>query len=337
MLSVSSCAEENRNHIQNNRAHKIHVLSTIKPIAIIVAAIAGEAGRYVEQEQLIPDYASPHFFTLKPSSIRKLKQADLIFRIGDNMEIMLAPVFDRLDDKSRLVSLAQQAKIHLLPLPAGHMHHHPGHTAHDADDDEHNVVEDNVEHEDEHDHSHEHEDHEAQHEHETFDPHIWTSPENAFAMAQLIADKLADKDPQHAAVYRHNLKLFGDKLKTVGQTVREKLSAYRNKPYIVFHPNWQYFAHDFKLQKPVIVNFQEAITPGIKTILRIRREIASKQIHCIFSDPEVQPQMINILKENLHDIKAVQIDVLARHLAIKQNSYAIWLQDMSQKITQCFK
>ena len=75
---------------------KIKVLSSIKPIQSIVLAIAGG---HVDSAQLIPDYASPHAYAFKPSDMRKIKKADIIFRIDDHFEVMLNQLFENVADQ----------------------------------------------------------------------------------------------------------------------------------------------------------------------------------------------------------------------------------------------
>lgn len=59
------------------------VLTTIKPLTMIVAAVAGDA---VEVRQLLPDGDSPHHWSLKMSDRRLLDSADLVLWIGPDME-----------------------------------------------------------------------------------------------------------------------------------------------------------------------------------------------------------------------------------------------------------
>jgi zinc transport system substrate-binding protein len=62
------------------------VLATIRPLTMIVAAVAGDA---VEVRQLLPDGDSPHHWALKMSDRRLLDRADLVLWIGPDMETAL--------------------------------------------------------------------------------------------------------------------------------------------------------------------------------------------------------------------------------------------------------
>ncbi len=65
------------------------IVSTIKPIHALVYAIAGGNGSPLEIRQLLPDGASPHHYALKPSDMRTLESAKVVFRIGSGLETFL--------------------------------------------------------------------------------------------------------------------------------------------------------------------------------------------------------------------------------------------------------
>jgi len=238
ILSLSACAKD--------KPSKLTVLSSIKPVQAIVSAIAGE---HVISHQLIPDFASPHNYTFKPSDMRKIANSDLIFRIDEHFEVMLNSVFEDLKDQSKVISLAENPEVHLLPMMGVHKHSEN-----------------------------------SEEEHGAADMHIFASPENAVVMAQMIADTLSKLDTKNAKNYHENLQQFKGKVIQVSKKIRLELEPFKNKPYVVFHNSWQYFGSYFGLQKPTVVSYQEGISAGGKTIKKIRDEILSKNIKCIFKE-----------------------------------------------------
>ena len=72
--------------------NKLQIVTTIKPLQAIVTAISADIA---DSHQLIPDSASPHSYSFKPSDIRKVKRANVIFRIDEHLEVMLSPVFEK--------------------------------------------------------------------------------------------------------------------------------------------------------------------------------------------------------------------------------------------------
>lgn len=272
---------------------KINVLSSIKPVQSIVSAIGGE---YINSNLLIPAYISPHDYTFKPSDIKKIQKADLVFRIDEHFETMLNAAFESLGGDSKLVSLAENPMIKLLPASGGHEHGGE-------------------------DHNH-------------MDMHIFTSPQNALIMAQEIADKLIKVDMKNTAEYRKNLSVFKEKIRNEVEVIKSKLELVKDKPYVVFHNSWQYFGEYFGLKKPTVIELHEGISTGVKSIIAIRKEMSSKGIACVFIGSTTPVKQIHrVIEDSI--VKVVKVDVLEQEIAKGGDSYINWLRGMGEQVKQC--
>ena len=292
---LTACGEKGV-ELNPDKPQQLEIVTTIKPIQAIVAAIVNDN---VDSFQLIPDYASPHDYSFKPSDISRVKNANIIFRIDEHMEVMLNPVFENLNAKTRLVSLAEEGDIKLLPVTKA---------SKAVKDDQHN--------------------------HGNIDFHIWTSPKNALVMAKSIAKTLVELDPINASSYQQNLDSFSQQLDQVTSELSKALVKAQHKQYIVFHDSWQYFATEFQLQEPVVVNLHEGLTPGVKSVSEIRQKIEADHIGCIFYDQDVAPAQLALLSDK-QSVKTIEIDVLARKLEVNKDTYLNWLQNMGQQISAC--
>ena len=127
------------------------IITTIKPLHSLVSAVLGDSG---EAQLLVEGKASPHGYQLKPSQVRDLQEAAILFYIAPDLELFLAPALASLPADVRAVSLIENDQLQLWPYrldgawAAGHEGHDHGH-GHD-DHDEH--------HEDKHD-EHGHDEH----------------------------------------------------------------------------------------------------------------------------------------------------------------------------------
>ena len=134
------------------------IITTIKPLHSLVSAVLGNTG---EAQLLVQGKASPHGYQLKPSQVRDLQEAAILFYIAPDLELFLAPTLASLPADVRAVSLLDNDQLQLWPYrldgawAVGHEGHDHGHDDHD-DHDEH--------HEDEHD-EHGHDDHDKHDEH----------------------------------------------------------------------------------------------------------------------------------------------------------------------------
>lgn len=264
---------------------------------MLVYAIAGDVANV---SQLIPDYASVHNYSLRPSDVRRVNNAQVIFRIDDHMEAMLNTVFDKLPKSSTLISLAEESDIHLSPLSALTKKNESTHA----------------------------------HQHGNVDLHIWTSPENAIKMAKTITKTLISSDPQHAKIYQQNAQVLIVNIIKQSEKIDKELSIVRDTPYIVFHNSWRYFQHQFKLKKPAIIALNEGFIPGVKSIRKTRKHIRNSKSACIFSDPSVSASRVAILTEG-YKIKKVEIDSLASGIKLDKNAYVNWMKTMQKKVTGC--
>ena len=301
---------------------KPKIITSIKPIQAIALAIGGES---VEIEQLIPDYASPHDYSFKPSDIRKIKLADIIFRIDEHMETQLNGVFDNIENDSvSIVSLADVEGLKLLNALDNH-YDHVDDKQHDDENQGHSAHDDDVE----HGHDAKHDEHSPPN---SIDYHLWTSPKNATLMANQIAKSLSTLDAKNSALYQQNIEKFYEKVKAESEKIASKLAPFKHKPYIVFHNSWQYFADEFGMQAPIVVDMHEGISSGAKTISKLRDRIVKENINCVFYDSSISVGRLNVITEKA---KTVEIDVLAKSIALDQMTYIKWLVQMGNKIESC--
>ena len=158
------------------------IVTTIKPVHSLVSSILGETG---VAQLLVQGKASPHGYQLKPSQVRDLQSAALVFYIAPDLEDFLPSTLASLPADVRAVSLIDNEQLQLWPYRfdgawaaghEGHDHGH-GHDKHGHDEhgheehDEHGHDEHAHEEHDEHGHDeHAHEEHD-EHGHEEHDEH----------------------------------------------------------------------------------------------------------------------------------------------------------------------
>ena len=115
------------------------------------------------------------------------------------------------------------------------------------------------------------------------DPHIWLSPELVKVQARNIANALAKLDPAHGDEYRANLEAFIADIDELEADIKETLAG-ANSKFIVFHPAWGYFAHDFELEMiPIEIGGQE---PSAQELAHLIAKAQEEGIRVIFAQPE---------------------------------------------------
>ncbi|WP_151704876.1 zinc ABC transporter substrate-binding protein [Nitrincola alkalilacustris] len=136
------------------------VVTSIKPLQLIASAIGDGV---TEPELLLPENASPHSFTLRPSDMQRLTEAELIFWVGPDLEQSLSRPLQRTNARVVQLYMADAGHDDHKHESEGHGHKHDEHK-HDDHDHKH----------DEHkhdDHDHKHDDHGHKHDEHKHDDH----------------------------------------------------------------------------------------------------------------------------------------------------------------------
>lgn len=299
------------------------VVTTIKPIHALVAAVMGDVGT---PHLLVRGGGSPHAYALKPSDARALQNAMLVFWVGPELETFLEKAMETVPQSARLVTLVEVPGIRLLEARTGAVwqHEEHGHEEHGEDHAEHG--EGHAEHADEH----------HAHAHGTNDMHIWLDPENARAMAAAIADALADADPAHAASYRANGEALAGRLDDLDRALHAQLEPIEATPYVVFHDAYQYLETRYHLSPMGAITVSPDIQPGAERLREIRAEIKERGAVCVFSEPQFEPKLVRVVIEGTSARTAV-LDPLGADLTDGAELYFELMSGLATSLADCLQ
>lgn len=95
----------------------------------------------------------------------------------------------------------------------------------------------------------------------TPDPHIWLSPKLVETVAANTCAGLIEIDPANAARYQANLEGFLSDINELDEAIRVELAGVpeSRRSFMVFHPSWGYFAHQYGLRQiPIEVEVSQS-------------------------------------------------------------------------------
>ncbi|ABM28742.1 metal ABC transporter solute-binding protein, Zn/Mn family [Nitratidesulfovibrio vulgaris] len=243
----------------------LQVSVSIPPQKYFVERIGGDL---VRTTVMVPPGADPHTYEPKPSQLRGLSGSRIYFSIGAPFEdAWLARIVAAAGPSLSVVPMHKG--VTLLPAAA------PLH----SDEAEH--AEGKEHHEDHHAHADGH-----GHDHGTTDPHVWLSPMLVRHMSLAIRDALAKADPAHAATYRANYDRFAADIDAMDKKFADLFAALPQdrRRFLVFHPSWNYFAHNYGLTELSIeVEGREPSPRQLRAIIDLARR---ERITTIFVQPQ---------------------------------------------------
>jgi len=310
IMTIVACQNENHHTLANSAINTKTtispdnspplLLSTIKPVHLLVAAIAGEQ---FTLQQLIPDGASPHHYALRPSDRRAIADAQIIFRIHADLETFLNPLLAQ-QANTQTITLAQAAGVVLQPLDHSKnnlnnldMHHTHKPSLHEHDQ---APSGDN------------HPKHETNHQ---YDLHLWLDPSQAIAMSRMITAQLQQIDTANAALYQQRLTQLIADIQQADKDIQAQLVGIRQHAYLVQHDAWQRFEQRYQLNKIAAIEGLSGQQAGAASLKQIIKRIQQDNIRCLFTESPLITGQLKTLQQATQ-IKLAQLDPLGVNLKI---------------------
>ena len=311
------------------------IVTSIKPLGFIASAIANGV---TDVDVLVPTGASPHDYNLKPSDAQKLKSAEMVVWIGEDVDLFLDKSIDDLDYK-KVLTIKDIAAIEPFLMKGEHHHHHGEGDAHEHGHEDHHAHE-------EHGHKHAHGDHDHKHDHAheghehhhdddaSINWHVWYSPDISKVVAQRIAAKLVKQYPEKKALIEKNIAEFDRTLAETSVKIKAQLESVKDKGFYVFHDAYGYFNQAYGLNQTCYFTINPLVAPGAKTLAKIKEEIAEHKVSCLFAEPQFTPKVIESLSKATQ-VKVGRLDPMGDSVKAEGNPYAAFLQFTADSYSQC--
>ncbi|AMA47676.1 zinc ABC transporter substrate-binding protein ZnuA [Pseudomonas monteilii] len=296
-----------------NAQADVRVLTSIKPLQQIAAAVQDGVGT---PDVLLPPGASPHHYALRPSDVRRVGEADLLYWIGPDMENFLPRV---LGSRSKTTVAVQSLPGLTLRHFGQDSHSHEGdHDGHD------------------HDAAHGHDEHDHDHRPGSLDAHLWLSSANARVIAAKMAADLAQVDPAHAARYQANLTAFTERLNGLDQRIQARVAGVAGKPYFVFHEAFDYFEAAYGLNHTGVFSVASEVQPGAQHVAAMRARLQDVGKTCVFSEPPMRPRLAETLTAGL-PVRLAELDALGGTDPVDAHGYERLLENLGNGLAGCLE
>lgn len=273
-------------------AEKVPVVASILPLGDFCKQIGGDR---VEVQVLVPPGASPHTFEPSPSVVAKATQAKVFVYIGAGMEPW-AQRFLSSGDATRLVVEA----THGIPLiQDAEDHDHVGEAqqgrlqgGHAQDESARTGPGER-----------------ATHHHGKGNPHVWLDPVIAQEISRAICRAFIQVDPGHEKFYQENLSRFSRELQGLHEDIQKKVSGFRIREYVCFHPAYAYFSRRYGLRQMGVIEPAPGREPAPRHIQRIVNAVRAHDIRVIFAEPQLSPRVAEVIAKEA-GVKVLMLDPL---------------------------
>ena len=233
------------------------VIATLFPVVDFAREIAGG---HAEIVPLLPPGAEAHSFAPTPSDMVRLSTARLFLYVSDRMETWVPGLVANAPASLLVRTVAPESEADFGPAAEKH-----------TEQDGHGPL--------------------------GLDPHIWLDPLRAQAMADRIADALAEADPAHAADYRANCTALQNRIMALHAEIEKGLAGCQSRTIICGgHFAFGHFAERYGLQHlSPYAGFSPNAQPSPRALAELVRTMRALNTTAIFYEEILDPRLARVL------------------------------------------
>lgn len=284
---------------------ELNVVVTSKPIHALVSSVMAGIGT---PGLLVNGPASPHSYALKPSDARQVNNANVLFRVSEQLEPFTGKLVKSLPTSVRVVSLTETPGLTLLPRREGGAFEsqRPQVGGHDRGHDDTSA----------------------------HDPHVWLDPDNARTMVAHIAGVLAALAPERGATFAANAAAETARIAALADELARELAPLSGRPFVVQHDAYQYLEQRFGLNAVGTLTVSPDLPPSGRRLQELRRKIADTGALCVFAEPNSDPRAIASLVEGT-GARTATLDPEGTRLAAGADHYHELMRDLARNLKAC--
>ena len=189
---------------------KLRVVASIETLADLAREVGGPR---VDVEPLSHGYQDPHFVQAKPSLVLALNRADALIYVGLDLEVGWLPPLVQQSRNAKIqtgqpgnIDASSAIGVRDIPnIPADQLR---------AMGDVHPMG----------------------------NPHYWIPPDNALAIAHLLAKRFTALDPAGGAEFESRARSFADRLRKKGSEWAPSVARLKGQKLVTYHRSWSYVA-----------------------------------------------------------------------------------------------
>lgn len=248
-------------------AKKINIVTTFPQDAAIAKAIAQDK---VEVKSMTLASQDPHAIQLKPNLAVMLNRADILIVNGQDMELAWLPTALTNARNANILEggpgyMNPSEGVDLIPYSPEELLSTPFFTTNiiagtqSAGGGQVSVVRGNH--------------------------HYWLDPANGLIVAQNIANKLTEIDPDNAGFYQANLSRFQSTLKEGIARWDAMMAPFKGTPLVSYHRDWIYLIKRHGLKSAGYIEPRETIPPSAAEMASLIQKMKAQKIRLILTSP----------------------------------------------------
>jgi zinc/manganese transport system substrate-binding protein len=247
---------------------KLRVVTSIETLADLTRQVGGDR---VEVASLSHGYQDPHFVEAKPSLVLALNRADVLVHVGLDLEVGWLPPLVQQSRNARIqrgqpgnIDASSAIKVEDVPnIPADQLR---------AMGDIHPLG----------------------------NPHYWIPPENARAIARLLAQRLSALDAAGSSTYQASLATFEHRLDAKTKEWDKAAAPLKGIRIVTYHKSWSYVASWLGMQEMGYVEPKPGIPPTANHTAQLVALMVKSNVKLVIVESFYPTSLARFVAENGH-------------------------------------
>ena len=126
-------------------------------------------------------------------------------------------------------------------------------------------------------------------------PHIWLDPLLMAKAAPVLAEALAQADPNNTELYAANAQALVQTLKKLNTDLEQTLAPVKDAPFVPFHDAWPYFVRRYGLDQVAVIEPAPGREPSPSYLAEVLRTIKTTGATAIFNDAQLPARPAEII------------------------------------------
>jgi zinc/manganese transport system substrate-binding protein len=289
--------------INQTEAKKLNIVATLPCLADIAEQIGGD---HVKVYSITRGAQDPHYVDAKPSYMVKLHKADLLIYSGLELEIGWLPLLIQ-GARNNKVTVGAQGNLnaslaidhdHILEKPRGEVDRSMGDV------------------------------------HPAGNPHYLLNLNNAIPVAEYIADRISQIDPDHMDEYTKNLEAYQEKIHNLLFELEPVIQRLRGKQLVCYHVHWSYLIAWLNIDMIGLIELRPGIPPTPKHKKHIIDLMKKKDVPVVvissWKQPKKAREVAKAAGANLVVLPG-EVDAMG-----KSDSYLSWISHLVNELDKAY-
>ncbi|MFG6149808.1 metal ABC transporter solute-binding protein, Zn/Mn family [Halobacillus sp. B23F22_1] len=283
ILILSACGEQTEDEEASNEGEQLKINTTVYPLQYFTERIVGDDA---EVETILPPGSDAHSYEPSTKEMVEMAEADAFIYNGAGLEKYAEKISESIESEDVEIIEASSG----INLSSESHDHENGEHEHEegehADEDEHELADEETAEEDGHNHGGE-------------DPHVWLDPVRSIQMAENIKEKLIEIQPDSEEQFEENFNALKADLESLDEDFHEQVEGQEKNEIIVSHAAYGYWEEAYGIEQIAVSGLSPSNEPSQKELENVIEVAEEHELNHVLFEQNITPKVSEVVQKEI--------------------------------------